>query len=178
MKHTQQLQINWAIYCCLSSQWILPCQIWQPGRPVDLLGISDLFGSGLLQLLQTAHPAGSASLFRQFSSCCRSRIVQGRCSRGWSLTPALDTELYCVERPVKPVYPPHPARASAKRHGRRVLRPQGHGAAHCGRLAACVRGRKRTSYLSDPTPPLVVRRQFSGGLPPIFVMLIVALPWE
>jgi hypothetical protein len=29
-----------------------------------------------------------------------------------------------------------------------------------------------------PTPTLAVRRQFSGGLPPIFVMLIVALPWE
>eukprot|EP01047_Picozoa_sp_COSAG01_P090447 COSAG01_NODE_22290_length_862_cov_1.419397_1_plen_88_part_00 len=33
-------------------------------------------------------------------------------------------------------------------------------------------------HLSAPTPALVVRRQFSGGLPPIFVMLIVALLWE
>jgi hypothetical protein len=32
-------------------------------------------------------------------------------------------------------------------------------------------------HLSAPTPTLVVRRQFSGGLLPIFVMLIVALPW-
>ena len=64
--------------------------------------------------------------------------------------PALDTELYCVERPVKPVYPPHPARASAKRHGRRALRPKGPRAAHCGRLAACVQEQGCAGGLPGP----------------------------
>ena len=66
------------------------------------------------------------------------------------MTPALDTELYCVERPVKPVYPPHPARASAKRHGRRALRPKVLEQLTAGALRRACRSRGAQEEFLDP----------------------------